>query len=470
MTTTFPRAARVSAGVMIGLAGLAMSAQAGITGIYSNVVGASNNAVPGGTVFNPGTTSSSAFDRPYVSPDGLFWVVGATQDDPTDDKDVVIRGSGSSGGGALLVAREDDAVPFETGTTWSFFRTRLAVNNSGQVAFSADTTAATSSDDMIVVYSPGSGTYAPLVRESGASPIAGQAFGTPNDSVHLTASGQVLARSGLSPTTTKQIATITGGGVLAETDVTIPTGQLVAPAQSLDNLQSERTLIDSTGTNFLYRADLNGPTTTDDIIVYNGAVVIQEGNPLPGSGIASNVQTISGDAGSNVLSHNGTTWAARVTLADTTDVVFKNGAVAARTDLPIFAGSTELFDDAIFTATFFANAVNGNGDVLIGGTTNNVDLLRNAVLVFNNSFVVAREGDAVDLNGDGLLNDDAFIDTFGNDDLVLTDDLRAFAVISVRNAAGVATGNAFVTFAVPSPSAGAMAAIGMAMMGRRRRR
>jgi hypothetical protein len=157
-------------------------------------------------------------------------------------------------------------------------------------------------------------------------------------------------------------------------------------------------------------------------------------------------------------------------VSDGTDFVVKNGTVVAATDQPIVAGATELFDDAPFTATFFANAINNNGQFVIGGTTNSaLGTDFDAVLVFNNQFVIAREGDPVDLDGNGLFDDNVFIDVFGNDDLTLTDDLQVHFVASLQDANNVAVGNALMVITVPEPASMTMLATGALLFARRRR-
>jgi hypothetical protein len=308
---------------------------------------------------------------------------------------------------------------------------------------------------MVVSFSAGS--LSAAAREGSPSPVAGQNFGATNDSANILATGSTAFRSVLAPTTTKQIA-VSSGTVVAETDVTIPAGQLVSPDQSLDNIASERFVVSANGSSTLYKGDLNVTTTSDDFIAYNGRIVAQEGALIPGTSLTANVGVISGDAGSQQLSANGSHYAFRVALADgsaatATDVVVKNNVVVAATDLPIFSGATEIYDDAPFSTTFFINAVDNLGNYVVGGTTNG-DVNKNAVLVYNNTSIVARENDAVDLDGNGVLDDGVFIDTFGNDDSFLTDDGRYFFVASLRDTAGAAVGNAFlsVNVAIPEPT------------------
>jgi hypothetical protein len=105
-----------------------------------------------------------------------------------------------------------------------------------------------------------------------------------------------------------------------------------------------------------------------------------------------------------------------------------------------------------------------------GGVTSNPDLNANAVLVFNDSFVLVREGDPVDLDGNGLFDDNTFISVFNNEDGFLTDDLRFYFAADLRDGAGTALGQAFMVMQVPEPAAvGALASLAGAALLRRRR-
>jgi hypothetical protein len=94
------------------------------------------------------------------------------------------------------------------------------------------------------------------------------------------------------------------------------------------------------------------------------------------------------------------------------------------------------------------NTPNNCGDYIVGGVTNSADTNANAVLVFNGKVVVAREGDPVDLNGNGLDDDSTFISVFNNDDSVLTDGRVYYFNADLRDGAGVSLGQAFLRMPV----------------------
>lgn len=467
-------AAALAAAVVVTVAPIA-SAQ--ITGIFSNIAGENNNTPIAGRVFAVGTGGDSAFDRPFFSPDGSKWIMLATAEDATDDKDFVLIGSGPTGAGAVAGYVEDDPLPFDpTINMGGVLRQTMGINNAGQYVFAGDTTLAdTTKDDMIVRFN---GTALEVaIQEGGASPVSGLSFGATNDTSHILADGTVRYRSVLAPTTGAPQMLGSGATALVTADVTTPGGQLVAPPQTINTLTAARFYSSGDGAHSIYHGALQAPTTSDTVIVYDGNVVIQEGANLPGGVLAgTNVGVVNADAGSQQISPNGLHWAARTAMADgtgatATDVVLYNGALKAKTGDPIAPGSTELWDDAPFTTTFFVNSVDNDGNMLVGGLTNSGDLTKDAVVMYygaNGSVLeVMREGAPVDLDANGLFDDDAFINTFGNDDMTLVNG-QVYFVVTIENSLGTATGNAFLTVAIPEPaSLGLLALAGLAARRRR---
>ncbi len=58
--------------------------------------------------------------------------------------------------------------------------------------------------------------------------------------------------------------------------------------------------------------------------------------------------------------------------------------------------------------------------------------------------VLARQGDPVDLDGNGLPDDDVFVDIFNNDDGFLTDAGLLYFTADLQNGAGAALGQGFL--------------------------
>ncbi|MDP1661925.1 MAG: GC-type dockerin domain-anchored protein [Phycisphaerales bacterium] len=438
--------------------GLASIATAQVRVIYSNIASSPTSDVPTmpGVKFRTGTTTQ--FDRPYLSPDGSRWVFKSFNTLGTAADEMVVAGSGTAfaNASAVIAAQEGSATPWDTSITFGTINTYMGITNAGLIAFSADTSAATTMDQVVV--SGAVGSLALVAREGDAAPgqAAGVGYGSATDAVHILNDGTVCFRAATLAGATTQQVLYRGASIVAQTDLTAPTGQLVAPDQTIDNLSAGRYETDPSGAHSIYGADLNGPTATDLVVVVDGAVVAQEGQILAGSGYGSVITSLSGDAGSQHTNTAGD-YIFRGANADGQDWVYKNGVVVAQTDAPITTspGETESFDDATFAAEFFVSAMNANGDYVIGGTTNNPDLARNAVLVLNGARVIAREGDPVDLNGNGIDDDDAYLSIFNNDDCVLSAGLVYYFFADLRDGTGTTLGQAFLSIdlnATPCPA------------------
>jgi hypothetical protein len=141
-------------------------------------------------------------------------------------------------------------------------------------------------------------------------------------------------------------------------------------------------------------------------------------------------------------------WIARGSNSDGDDWVLLNGQIVARRGGTITAGSTEVWDDTTFTALYFSQCMDSFGNYIIGGVTD-ANAVSNAVLVYNGNQVIARENDAIDINGNGLFDDDAFFNTFGNDDLHLSDTGVFSFMATIRDGTGSQTGQGFFQMSIP---------------------
>ncbi len=404
--------------------------------IYSDIVGQPSAAPPSGVV---GATAFVSFDRPYRSPDGTRWVFSAlTNTGNTNVDEIIVVGSGRSG---TLVLQEGTTV-VEPGRTIdsASIDTKLGINDSGTVVFTGNLSGATTDDEAIIAAS--GGTFTVVIREGGAiAALPGINFGTSNSDPSINNAGQVACRSfGLigAPASDTALVLDSGATLIARRNVTVPVGQAGGATDTWQNLDSTGFFVSENG-QVLIQGDTNGVSTADDMVTINSIVVVQEGQVLPGSGFVSPVET---DLEALMMTNGD--WFVRGDNADQVDWVVRNGVVLAATDDPIIPGATETFDDTLFTATFFIMQSNNAGDYVIGGTTNASDPLFDAVLVLNGARVIARQGDAVDLNDDGIANDDAFIDIFNNDDSFLTEDGFYYFMADLRNGAGTSIGQAFL--------------------------
>ncbi len=404
--------------------------------LLSSIPGLPESMVPGlpGIVFEP-MTGSSGFDRVYGSPNGN-WIITGTVNLPTSDNEVLLVNG-------VLVQQEGQPTSWTGGAeTAGAIETRCDVNDSGDYTYATNTSGGSSDTDEYVVSNVG-GTY--IINAMEDDPIAtlpGASYGSLLGNPLILADGTVGFRtdtiSGVPAT--EDEAMILGGTLLLQEGVTVPTGQV--GAEMVETFDTSDFWATEDGSSWLVQGDLTGSTASDDVVIVDGSVVLQEGS-IPAAGF----EPITSSGIGGVHMDDGGNWFARgsseaVGLGSERDWVIRNGAVVAATESPIAIGSTELFDDGIFAPCFFLNVGNGAGDYVVGGVTNNEDTLLNGVLVLNGTDVICRESDPIDLDGNGLFDDDAFVDIFGNDDAHLSDDGSFIFIVIVKDSMGVRRGMA----------------------------
>ncbi len=315
------------------------------------------------------------------------------------------------------------------------------INDAGEIAMSLDTNASSTEDDYVVKYD-GMGNYTLIAAEN--TPIAGGPAGWVHDTLNtsvITNTGAVAFESdsidGTPGGTADDNAIFIDSMPFIQRTVDAPTGQLGATTETWDNFDFEDFFIDATGTNYILQGDLSGDLAMDDVAVVNGVVVAQEGFPLPGGDPA---EIVDGSGISSVFMSASGDWIVEGDF-DNTNVpwVLYNGTVVTRGLTPIVPGSTVSWT----TATLFASTCNNVGDYLVGGLTDHPDPDLARAVVLNNERVLMREGDPLDLDGNGVFDDDAFFNFFNSDDIRLTDDLKVYFVANLRDSSGTIFGEAF---------------------------
>lgn len=395
--------------------------------LYSEIQTDASSTVPG----VPGVFVD-LIDRAYVSPSGNHWMLTLSVDtgSTTDDELLIMDG--------VVVLREGEspsALP--AGRALGFIDTKLAVLDSGAFAITADMDGSDADDD-IVLARDAMGNWSLIAQQS--MQIAGGPAGWLEDSLTT----PVITNMGVGyetdfvdggPPSGMDNLIMLNGAVLLQTQVDAPSGQLSGGAETWDTFDFNYFFASSDSAHYLLQGDLTGPTTEDDVLVKNGVVVLQENYPIPGG--PPDVIDSSGISGM-YMADNGD-WMARGDFDVTNDGwVVHNGVIVAQEGMPIFPGSTEVYD-----SIFIGQTCNNQGDFAVIGSTDG-PTTSDSVIVLNNERVIAREGDPVDLDGNGLFDDDTFYRVFGSDDIVLTDDGRLFLTCQLRNGANVNLQDAFI--------------------------
>ena len=424
--------------------------------IYSTIQSSPTSDVPGlvGAKF-------SGFDRPFRSMNGQHWIISADTDLATTEDEIIITGQNMLGN---VVVREGTQAPWAaTGETIGLIDTRLGINNFGHFVFATNLggSAPTTSDEQIVSWN---GAFNGVFIEGNSVPsFPGELFGTSIDSPSITNDGRVAARA---PSTVGSLGSdfddflVFDTGTLAQEGTTIPGPQTI---ETWDNFDIDDFYVSANGSHWLAQGDMSGDTNFDDILAFDNTIVVQESVAL--SGFGSPVETIV----ESIMTPNGD-WFARGDNDDQQDWIIQNGVLLATSGSPVPGGLPgELFSDSIYSATFFEMTSNGVGDFVYGGTTSNADPDFDAVLVLNNTTVLLRQGDPVDVDGNGIFDDNAYLDVFNNDDMFLSDDGYLYFTADLRDSLGTDIGQAYLRVLIPEPGSLGLLLLAGSLLLRRRR-
>ena len=175
----------------------------------------------------------------------------------------------------------------------------------------------------------------------------------------------------------------------------------------------------------------NPNTSVDGILAIDDAVAIREGSPVAGSGTPLMAAVF--------FAHmlNDGTWFARGDDPSDGDWAVRDGVLLARSG-GLISGS-ESWGNSI---SGFAG--NHAGDWIATGSTDHPDPLFDSVMVLNGSEILLREGDGIDLDQNGQLDDDVFLRSFTPDDLFLMDNGDVYFLATLQNGVGANLGDAFL--------------------------
>lgn len=431
---------------------VAGSAAAMPTAVYTSIPGDPTSHIPG---LGP-TREFRGFYKLYRSAYGRKIIFRSRSEQFLIENGPVIYNQITPAGAVTGNALFDvgDPTPWSPGNTLNTVGEMMGVTDDGRCAID---TIDSIGDRYIILGNTGNWSVA--AKEGDPIPgVPGATYGIILHETHVTNDGKVgmqSLNSGGLPTNSNVIE-LFDGQVVSREGVTIPAGQAMGQANPMEFYDFQSYYHDATGDNYMYAGDTNGDPNSDFVVVVNGTVRLQENQlisfvPLFGP-IATG--TLNGIREMHMESNGD--WFVRGGNSNGQDWVVRNGTVISKTADPIFAGSGETWSDLRDTATYFLHVGNNRGDVVIGGRTSaavNLD----GVLVFNNQSVLARSSDAVDVNGDNLANDDAFIAAFRTDRAVLNDDGWLFFVVLLRRGNGADLGEALlkVRAFVPPPACAA---------------
>jgi hypothetical protein len=411
--------------------------------IFSSLPNDPTSLVPGG-----GGLRFNGFNNSETSPSSGIFAVNA---DTFDGRVLVVGGAGFST--PTLVAQENvtDGLG-EPGEVVGFIDNVFGLNDSGVVAYSSNTRDGGFDDETIFTVDAFTGTTSVAAREGQIVPgFTDAEYGSEmlrpgilNDGTVYFEADQVsdvpFSQNGF---------IILGDQIIAQSAVTTPPGQ--AGSEPFDNFGTQFQPLEFTsdGQHSLFIAELDTGGLGSEVLVIDGTVVIEEDVTIA-KGLTSTVDSIIraelGDAGD---------WIATVANNDGSDAVLLNGDTVAANGTPVPGGiAGEVFTDSRFSITFNQVSANADGAYVFSGNSNIVSEVRDSSLILGTpdgeQIMLAREGDAVDLDGNGLLDDGVFLGAFSPYGS-LTDDTYYF-VAGLYDQQGNDLGETFYAIAIPEPT------------------
>ncbi|HLP84992.1 MAG TPA: hypothetical protein VK157_11640 [Phycisphaerales bacterium] len=238
----------------------------------------------------PSTTDALLQSKLFVSPNGQYWAsVFITLENGVTSRAVV---SGTRTGIDFALARGQNIpglnVAFESSA--SGLDTEVLVNDNGDISISGNLVP-TTADEAIILYKRSDQTFSFIAREGSPIPgIAGESFGGGLDQRQLLPDGRVVFRDG---STTGALAAAVdefifvggpngaGFAPIIQGGVTTPTNQSAGGTAILTDVELGYGFFPQTNT-WITRGILQR-TAPNVVLVRNGAVVLEAGQPLPGA-------------------------------------------------------------------------------------------------------------------------------------------------------------------------------------------
>ncbi len=410
--------------------------------IFSEAPGHATAVVPGAKDINgdPVFTEFKAMELLSVSPDGMQWLLKSRNWLGSDLEAMLMLGSGTAGS---VLAQEGQPVhDGEPNELYDFIGSSPPhFNDLGQYVYTARARGGNFDTKHKGIFYDGTDFH--IVRQE-SDPALGlldlppnqsgdELFGNSFGSMHVLNNGTIGYQDSTIKNlhSTRRPAIFYNDTAFAQSDVT-PVGE-----STWDSLDSNDFWTTPDGSTWIAQGDDYSPETSDDILyvetVTDGAtgVVLREGTLISDTDI-----TVAAIFHTKLLGNGD--WYSRGDDPADNDWAVRNGELLAASGDPITTGAGENWADV-----FYAFTGNTLGDWVLVGNTENMDPDVDSVIVLNGEEVIVREGDPVDLDGNGMFDDDAFIGrgvstsaAFRPDDLFLSDGGYLYFLASLRNAAG----------------------------------
>ena len=439
--------------------------------LLSTVTGAPNSTMTGLTtgVLGPPPAVQGTLD--CVRSANGQWMTSHWRTNVDTFDDLIVRTNLVTGVSSVMGQEGATALPPDNFTP--FFNTFVTpgVNNSGDFSFTGRFNDPNTATDIYAVKNIG-GAFSLVAREGSPVPaIPGATYGSTLSGAGITNSGQTafIASSLVGPVTAENQAFLANDGntLICQKGITTPAGA----AGPVTSINGTGCFVSADGTRYIYSGSTTagGSKTVAVVGTVGGSdatVIVQTGTVLPGfTSAVSNFQTqlafmapegrwfvrgSNADGEDWVISGTGNTVSA-------SNVVLRTGTQAA--PLQVIPSSTEVWDAGASTVNNITGfTTNPRGDTLAYGKTLG-DTRSDLVFVFNGTTILAREGDPVDADNNGVFDDDAFIRQLDFDDKLVMNNDAVYAFVALRNRQGVCdnssttTNSALIKIPIPQPPA-----------------
>jgi hypothetical protein len=444
-----------------GAALIACSALAGTpstTIVFTEIAGHPTSAAPG-MLDLAGNPVAAKFDALFdfaISPDGSQWIIRADTDLPTTHDQVLLLGN--SNGTYTVIAQDGRPVQGgAAGELWDFFDSDYpgSFDEAGNFAFSGRAKNGVSAvkEKLVKVIN---GVYTIVLTESTpvtnifdipANPTGDELVGNSIGSVSLRNDGGIFFGN----TPIQNCSSFRYPALFIDTVGFRQSGVSTIGFETWDSFGFGDCGMAPNGSNWYALGDTENPdTTVDAIFAVNDIKVAQENSPLGATGITTGASPFFFCR----MNANGAWFLRGDDTADNDWAITGTGdtwSLVTKTGDPI---TTPLQGPAEnWAAVFTAFHGNSKGDWVLTGNTTNANLATDDVLVLNGTEVILREGDPIDLDGNGQFDDDVFVGNnptsatlraFHANDLLITDDMIIHAFVTLRNGAGTVLGDAYL--------------------------
>ncbi|MAW59968.1 MAG: hypothetical protein CMJ94_03915 [Planctomycetes bacterium] len=213
-----------------------------------------------------------------------------------------------------------------------------------------------------------------------------------------------------------------GARVLAQRGVDRPTG---LPSGSNDPWWSfGRPMISADGQDWLVSGEVGVGAAGRQVLALNGQALVEQHQSLPGGVFLDTVKGVSGYG----LLPGGSWWATGTNFGAQAHWLLRDGAIVAKSGDPISAGDARVWAHGLGNLLY---GTDGQHEVLAGVAEDPQGGTGWVVLV--DGQLVIEEGDPIDWNGDGLLNDGIEFDSFASGMLPQFDRMgRLWMLMAVR--------------------------------------